>query len=98
MLPNDELVEAEKAGKILIDFEANGVLKTIEAWILNPLEVQAFEAFGNVKPDDTNAIMEVQVKKKAVQMFRSQWKRIVDNGKIATAELSGKLTGEEDIY
>ena len=86
-----------KAGKELEDLQKNKVLEIIEAWILIPLENEAFNSFGNVLPTDTEKIMEVQIKQKAVTLFRNTWANIVFQGKQAQDQLLVDETTEE-IY
>jgi len=87
-----------KIGKEFKDFEKNGVLEAIEAWILVPLENEAFNEFGKITPTDSNAIMEVQIKQKAVELFRISWMNLVYKGQLAQEELelNGNLEGSQN--
>lgn len=93
----DELQKCVEAGEKFKELENNQIYQLIEDRVLKPLERASFQSFGNVMATDTQAIINCQIRKKAVDLFREQWRVVINEGTVARQKLEGKFDNESGL-
>lgn len=89
------LREKEYIGRRLREIKDGKDFKTVEEYILLPLQISAFEAFKKADAGDAIQIIETQMMSKIIDMIRKEMEIKINSGKLAEQRLK-TLTAEAD--